>query len=253
MIRGLIFPAALDSLALMFMKKFLVATLSGLALFSFVRPAGAIVFGQTDTFQDPSQGTMNWVNGASMVERIATGGPMGAGDAYLQVTSIGGGGPGSRLVAQNYSFPPVVSQWTGDYIAAGVNEIEFDLSNQSQVTLSIRLAFKTEVQNGSPGYLSLPVIVAAGSGWQHFSISLAPADLTPIGGPAPYETFFQNGFAEMRFINEAGASNLNGDPVVATLGIDNIHAIPEPATGALAAGGLLLFGAYFLRLKRRSA
>ena len=56
----------------MIIRKFLVATLSWLALFSFVRPAGAIVFGQTDTFQDPNQGTMNWVNGASMVERIAT-------------------------------------------------------------------------------------------------------------------------------------------------------------------------------------
>ena len=237
----------------MITRKFLVPTLLALALFSFVRPAGAIVFGQTDTFQDPNQGTMNWVNGASMVERIATGGPTGAGDAYLQVTSIGGGGPGSRLVAQNYSFPPVVSQWTGDYIAAGVNEIEFDLNNQSQVTLSIRLAFKTDVQNGSPGYLSLPVIVAPGAGWQHFSISLAEANLTPIGGPAPYETFFQNGFAEMRFINEAGNSNLNGDPVVATLGIDNIHAIPEPAAGALAICGLLLLGAYFVRAKYRSA
>ena len=121
------------------------------------------------------------------------------------------------------------------------------------MTLSIRLAFKTEVQNGSPGYLSLPVIVAPGAGWQHFSISLAEADLTPIGGPAPYDTFFANGFNEMRFINEAGNSNLNGDPVVATLGIDNIHAIPEPATGALATAGLLFLGAYFFRPKRRSA
>jgi hypothetical protein len=252
MIRGLIFPAALDSLAPMITKKSLVPTLLVLALFSFVRPASAIVFGQTDTFQDPNEGTMNWVNGASMVERIATGGPTGAGDAYLQVTSIGGGGPGSRLVAQNYSFPPVVSQWTGDYLAAGVDRIEFDLNNQSQVTLSIRLAFKTDVQNGSPGYLSLPVIVAPGSGWQHFSISLAQADLTPIGGPAPYDQFFQNGFNEMRFINEAGDSNLNGDPVVATLGIDNIHAIPEPATDALAAVGLLLLCAYLFRARRQS-
>ena len=45
------------------------------------------------------------------------------------------------------------------------------------------------------------------------------------------------------FINEAGTSNLSGTPVVGQLGIDNVHAVPEPATIALLAGGLLAFAA----------
>ena len=221
---------------------------SSLALFAcalllFTRSAGAIVFGQVDDFQSGT--TMNWTNGAGAVGLINSGGPAGINDAYIQVTA-NGGGMGGRLVAQNFN------QWTGDYIATGVNAIEFDLINQSSVTLSIRIAFKTDSTQSSSGYLSLPAILAVGSGWQHFSISLTAANLTAIGGPAAYNTFFQNGFGEMRIINEAGSTNLNGDPVVGQLGIDNIRAVPEPTVTAFAAGGLLWLGARFLRETRRT-
>lgn len=201
-------------------------------LLCFVRPAGAITLGQVDDFQsaDPLDRS-NWVNGASMVQRINGGGPLGAGDNYIQVTA-NGGGQGGRLVAQNYNnpfdVPPIISQWTGDYIAAGVTAIELDLINQGSSTLSIRIAFKTDISQGAPGYLSNKVTLTAGSGWQHFSIPITAANLTAIGGPAAYNTFFQNGFEELRIINEAGATNLNGDPVVGTLGIDNVTAAPVP-------------------------
>lgn len=233
------------------MTKKLPLTLFALALIAFAQTAGAITLGQVDDFQSGDR--MNWLNGASAVELIDSGGPAGAGDAYVQVTA-NGGGQGGRLVAQNYNnpfnVPPITSQWTGNYIAAGVTAIEFDLINQSSVTLSIRIAFKTEISQSSSGYLSLPVILAPGSGWQHFSISIAAANLIPIGGPAAYTTFFQNGFEEMRIINEAGATNLNGDPVVGQLGIDNIRAVPEPTIVALAAGGLLLLGVRLFRGRR---
>ena len=225
------------------LKNIFSAALFALLLLLFVRPAGAIVFGQLDDFQGGT--TMGWDNGAQQVALVSSGGPAGIGDAYIQVTA-NGGGMGGRLVAQNFG------QWTGDYIATGVNAIEFDLINQSSVTLSIRIAFKTDSTQSSSGYLSLPAILAVGSGWQHFSISLTAANLTAIGGPAAYNTFFQNGFGEMRIINEAGSTNLNGDPVVGQLGIDNIRAVPEPTATAFAAGGLLWLGARFLRGKRRA-
>lgn len=225
------------------LKNIFSAALLALAPLFFVHPADAIVFGQVDDFQSGT--LMGWDNGAQQVALINSGGPAGINDAYIQVTA-NGGGMGGRLVAQNFG------QWTGDYIAAGVNAIEFDLINQSSVTLSIRIAFKTDSTQASSGYLSLPAILAVGSGWQHFSISLTAANLTAIGGPAAYNTFFQNGFGEMRIINEAGSANLNGDPVVGQLGIDNIRAVPEPTATALAAGGLLWLGARFLRGKRRA-
>lgn len=232
-------------------KKFLTPTLLALVLFIFPRPADAITLGQVDDFQGGT--TMNWLNGASAVALVNSGGPAGANDAYIQVTATGSG-MGGRLVAQNYTFPPSFnSQWTGNYLAAGVTAITLDLINQSAVTLSIRIAFKTEITQASSGYLSLPVILTAGSGWQHFSISITSANLTAIGGPSDYNTFFQNGFAEIRIINGADATNLNGDPVVGQLGIDNIRAVPEPTVAALALGGLILLGGQQLRRRRRKS
>ena len=80
------------------------------------------------------------------------------------------------------------------------------------------------------------MLLPVGSGWQHFTISLAPANLTPVGGPSPWNTFF---IGEVRFINEAGTSNLSGTPVVGQLGIDNVRAVPEPTTTILLGGTLL--------------
>ena len=52
---------------------------------------------------------------------VSTGGPAGAGDAYLQLQALGGSGAGSRLSVLN------LSQWTGDF--TGVPAIEMDVNN----------------------------------------------------------------------------------------------------------------------------
>ena len=49
------------------------------------------------------------------------GGPAGAGDQYMRITSNGGFGAGSRLTVLNRT------QWLGNYIAAGVTAVEMDL------------------------------------------------------------------------------------------------------------------------------
>ena len=204
--------------------------------------ASAVVVGQIDDFQDGT--TSNWTNGEILgttpVTNIANGGPAGAGDHYIQLTSDGSGS-GGKLTAFNRD------QWLGDYPAANVTAIEVDLLNQSSLTLSIRLAFKNGPgSNGVPGYLSQAMVLPAGSGWQHFTISLLPANLTPVGGPAPWDTFF---IGEVRFIHEVGTTNLSGTPVVGQMGIDNIRAVPEPTTTLLFFGTLLVSAA---SLKNRS-
>jgi hypothetical protein len=76
--------------------------------------------GQIDTFED---GTIqNWHVGmdappAARPANIASGGPGGAGDNYLRLTALGGNGPSSKLSVINNS------QWTGNYLASGVNAI----------------------------------------------------------------------------------------------------------------------------------
>ncbi len=191
---------------------------------------------------------MSWMNGginAIPVTNIANGGPAGAGDSYIRLTADGSGS-GGRLTAFNNT------QWLGDYIAEGVTAIEVDLINLSSVSLSVRLAFKTGPGN-VPGYVSLPMLLPVGSGWQHFTISLAPANMRAIGGPAPYNTFFAaGGVGEMRFIHAVGNNTLSGDFVVGQLGIDNIRAVPEPATTALMVGGILALLGVLVRHKRHA-
>ena len=197
-------------------------------------PAYAISPGQIDNFQDGT--TQNWTNGGAPgvppVVNVPTGGPGGAGDRYIQVTSVSSA-PGNRLTTFNRM------QWLGNYIAAGVTTIEMDLENLSDISLSIRIAFKVDLTPSSAGYLSLPVVLAAGGGWQHAVFSLSQANLIALGGPPDYNTFFSSGIVETRIINEVGDTNLNGDIVVGQLGIDNIHAVPEPNSFLLSTIGFI--------------
>lgn len=196
--------------------------------------AHAISFGQSDDFQDGT--TQNWANGgvpgAPPVLNIGTGGPGGAGDKFMQISSTGSGA-GSRLTVFNRD------QWLGNYISTGVTAIEVDLNNFSDIALSVRIAFKSDAGPGSSGFLSLPFILNAGSGWQHALFTISPATMIAIGGPADFNTFFSGNFEEIRIINEVGTNDLNGDRVIGQLGIDNVHAVPEPTSFVLAGAGLV--------------
>ena len=75
----------------------------------------AITFGQLDDFQ--SGMTTGWQQGAISTHPttvVATDGPGGAGDAYLQNVSTGMFGAGSKQVMFN------MAQWSGNYATAGV-------------------------------------------------------------------------------------------------------------------------------------
>jgi len=218
------------------------AFLALMICFASARAAHAVTIGQIDDFQD---GTLeNWANGgqgAPPLMNIPTGGPGGAGDHFLQITSVGGGGPGSHLTAFNRD------QWLGNYISAGVNGIDMDLRNPGTVMLSIRIAFKQDTSFGAPGYLSQAFILPPDSAWHHALFSITPGSMIPVGSPEPFNTFFTHP-AELRIIHEVGTSDLNGDPIAAQLGVDNIRAVPEPGTLSLLA--LAIPVALILRRRR---
>src|SRR5437870_4753331 len=124
-------------------------------------PAAAfgITAGQVDNFQDGT--TDNWGDPAGNSLNIATGGPAGAGDRYMQVSSgTFGGGP--RLITFNQS------QWIGNYVSAGVSGVSMDLKNFGPSTIPIRIAIR-EGTGGSftPGYSSTVAFSLPADGQWH--------------------------------------------------------------------------------------
>lgn len=109
---------------------------------------------------------------------VATGGPAGDGDAYLQITSVSGNGPGTRLVVFNST------QWAGDYMAAGITAISMDVDNLGATDLELRLSIATQTSAAPTdrAVSSVAIPLLAGSGWTTVQFPIDPGDLTALAG-----------------------------------------------------------------------
>jgi hypothetical protein len=179
---------------------------------------------------------------------VADGGPLGAGDNYLRLTSLGGNGNGSRLSAIN------LTEWAGDYIAEGITAIMMSVNNLGTSDLFLRLVFE-DPTIGPPtniAYSSDPVVVPSGSGWISIIFPVGPSFLT--AGLGDVETALRN--TTLLRVYHSEADNFPNpvfpiEALNAQLGVDNISAItaiPEPATVLLLATGI---GAAAARRRRR--
>ena len=185
----------------------------------------AIELGQVDDFE--SNNEQGWIWG-----RSGFGGPIAVssvdGTNYLETESFGGDdAPGSRMALINRS------QWTGDYVAAGVTGIRLDALNDGPnfafESMTVRLGFSSEAASIGSGRVVTTegFLLERGDGWKQFEFDLT--NLTPIAGSNPMEVM--SSVSEMRIISAADPSFI-GDQFIARLGLDNISAvtIPEPAT-----------------------
>jgi hypothetical protein len=186
-----------------------------------------------DTF---SGSALGWTNGAPAADPVVvpTGGPSGIGDSYLQITGDGAG-EGGRITAFN------VSQWAGDYLAAGIAAIEMDLLNLGSVPLSIRVGLRRELGQGSPGFSGTSGFALAADGaWHRATFMLDAANLTRINsGTLGLDTLLSN-VAELRILHSTSPS-LTGTPLASSLGVDNVHgvaAVPEASSVALLTSAL---------------
>ena len=216
--------------------------------------AASPIAGQIDDFQDGT--TMGWAVAAlgsptpAPPINVGSGGPAGVGDAYLQLTSIGGTGPGSRLAAFNGA------QWAGDYLAAGIGAIAMDVQNFSAADLFLRLAFEDPV-GGPPAdvaFSTVPIVLPASSGWMHVVFPIGLTDLS--AGLGSVDTALSNTTLLRLYHSDVPTFPNPVFPIpaiVAELGADNIEAlaapVPEPATWLLLFGGV----AAAVRRLRRSA
>jgi hypothetical protein len=186
-------------------------------IFSFlITSAFAIEPNQWDNFQNGT--TQGWGSGSVNPNPpvvILDGGPDGTGDAYLLVSAHGGSGAGSMLITFN------TTQWTGDYVSAGVTAISMHMNNFSNETLNMRIA----VQGSGGNFWSAdPVTLSPQSGWQIVQFSLLPDDLT---GGADANATLSNVTPQFRILHSVSGGN-TGDVVDAEIGIDNITAAENP-------------------------
>lgn len=91
-------------------------------LFSSISVFSQVSAGQIDNFEDGTvQGWFEGVLSPNPPVNIATDGPEGANDNYLQDDSSGGFGAGSKMVIRN------TAQWSGNYTSEGIIAIKFNV------------------------------------------------------------------------------------------------------------------------------
>jgi hypothetical protein len=226
--------------------------------------AGGVTLGQVDTFGANVQGWFGGNGGGAGPQRITSGGPGGAGDAYMRWSATS-----TPIGAKNES------QWSGDYLAAGVEAIELDINNFGGTELAMRLVL-FHTSDAIAWSSTEAVAVAPFSGWTHIVLSLAPADLTNILIPGalvttpPYNTpeFTLGDSLRLLIRHDPGDGTPGAGPSLVgenpngfvgsvgnpyTIGVDNIRAsmavIPEPSRLALLVTSAMVLG--FARRRSR--
>jgi hypothetical protein len=185
-------------------------------------PAIAITLGQIDDFQS---GTLQGWAGGSSPTNIATGGPAGAGDRFLQISASNG-----NLGTKN------TAQWTGDYTAAGVARLNFQLDNLGSTPLALRI---TLFGPGGNFTSTNATVIPPGSGWVSVDFVLDNASLTQTQGFGTLaDTMAAVDTLLIRHDPDPISPSGEPNPVTGTLGIDNIQALPEPAALLLQIAGV---------------
>ncbi len=221
------------------MKNSLITTVFiCLTLTIVIHTAGArntLVVGRVDDFED---GTVQGWSGGAHLENVAGGGPAGENDRYLEIRR--------PTPSQPYPFhlgTKNETNWSGNYLKAGVTAIRLDVKTDSidvgPENLSLRI-----VLFGPGGAFSSrePVTVITEDGWQSVEFGLTRSDLERVFAAGSYADpglEIDNLTETLRSVDillirhDPGlAPSLPGSHaghIEATLGIDNITAVLGPA------------------------
>jgi hypothetical protein len=177
-----------------------------------------ITLGQTDDFSDGT--SAGWIKPATSPPATASGGPAGAGDLYLENSSHGYFGPDSRMAILNRT------QWTGNYLAGGIDEIDIDLTNVGSSDLDIRIALSNTTGPASTWYASETAFHLPADGlWRSATFGLTASDLAIVSGAGsePLATVLES-VLEFRIVSATEGPNFRADAIAGTLGVDNITA-----------------------------
>jgi hypothetical protein len=217
--------------------KLIVVTL----ICSFAIPAAfaAISLSSADTLSVDNEGWQ--VGGAGVQPSYNSGNSFNGQPGFLRHFSDGGGANGKWLMWS------AQADWTGNYAAAGVAGISFWANVTSGANIDMRVAI-----SGTGGVFSTnPITFASGSGWTKYTFNLEAASMNYVGGGTNHFTSTLSSVNKLEIFGGAGNpvfKSPNGGfaeagTSVNTIWIDNVAAIPEPFTSAIAIRGFaLIFG-----------
>ncbi len=183
----------------------------------------AITAGQVDDFEDGT--TQSWtignVGGAPFPPvNVPDGGPLGTGDAYVEYTSTGTNGAGSKMTMFN------TNQWVGDYVTAGVTGFRVHLNNLGSNDLELRILATTGANATDPGcYSAAAVTLPAGSGWTTVTFPFAAANVMNVFGTCNYATVMAAVDKLWIYHSPNGFPPSIEPAIAATLGMDNVTAL----------------------------
>lgn len=190
--------------------------------------------GMQDTFENLS--TDGWTSGERNPNpplAIAGGGPGGSADGYLLMQANGSASSGGKLI----SFPG--PGWLGDFVSTKVTGIRMQANNVGSTDLGLHFYF---LGAGSAfAYTTQAVTIPAASGWTTLVFDLSPAALSGTAAAL-------SSVSEIRLYHNPAAASFGSAPnITASLGIDNVTAVPEPQAWLLFGAGLALIGGRAIR------
>ncbi|CAN5366987.1 hypothetical protein BH23VER1_BH23VER1_03600 [soil metagenome] len=213
------------------MKTFPV--LRSLAVLALLPTSGhaALTLGPLSDFQD---GTLQGWSGNAAPTIVTSGGPAGAGDAFLQ---IGGGNRFAIFNADpNYSGA----------LSSTVTAIDVDLMRPSNDPGSLEMRLVLFGPSTNDRWTSLNAQMVPNDGlWRTYTFSVLEPDLTRVLGSGTYAALAANVDRTM-LRHDPDPASATGIFAPGTLGIDNVAAVPEPS-----APGLILAAAAALAARRR--
>ena len=205
-------------------------------------PAHATISrGQVDDFQagDNEWGPSQTTSGSPVSSVVSDAGPNGTGDDALFVEN-GLVRHGSADISVE---PSATDQWNGNWSSELITHIRMDVRNPTDSPLTLRLGMAGSAGPGAffggDTYLSAnPIIVPADNTYHSVLFDVTPSAWSDFGGSDSAAALLD--VTHLRVIANPNPTfrGANG----ADMYLDNITAIPEPASASLVAGCLVALG-----------